>query len=59
MSSNRKESGPQQVESASPRMWLALGLLSLLWVLRWMPKLVAEQSQTTRMIGFLGPSACI
>jgi len=39
-------------------LWPAIGLTTLLWVLRWVPGLFAEQTQTTRMLGFLGPLAC-
>jgi outer membrane protein assembly factor BamB len=51
MSSKRQDPG-------SPRLWPAIALLILLWVLRWIPGLVEEPTPAVYMLGFLGPAAC-
>ena len=55
--SNQEDLGSAQ--TVLPRVGPAVFLLMLLWVLRWIPRLFAEQTPTTRMIGFLGPLICV
>ena len=52
---------PSSARSAATpalRLWPALGLVALLWLLHFVPSIVEELSPTVLMIGFFGPAVC-